>query len=79
MAPGSAGDRGDHDARAKGDVAALNSETRLEFYLADLGILTNGSIAAALYPSYPAPDLVRTLQASGARASLLRTFRSFPA
>src|ERR1035441_181985 len=53
---------------AKGDVVALNSETRLEFYLADLGILTNGSIAAAMYPNYPAPDLVRTIQSAGARA-----------
>src|ERR1039457_7599498 len=53
---------------AKGDIVALNSETRLEFYLADLGILTNGSIAAALYPNYPAPDLVRTIQSAGARA-----------
>ncbi len=52
----------------KGDIVALNSETRLEFYLADLGILTNGSIAAAMYPSYPAPDLVRIIQTSGARA-----------
>src|ERR1022692_2359845 len=53
---------------AKGDVVALNSETRLEFYLADLGILAHGSIAAALYPNYPAPDLVRTIQSAGARA-----------
>ena len=53
---------------AKGDTVALNSETRLEFYLADLGVLTNGSIAAALYPSYPAPDLVRTIESAGARA-----------
>ncbi len=52
----------------KGDVVALNSETRLEFYLADLGIVTNGSIAAAMYPSYPAADLVRTIETSGARA-----------
>ena len=51
-----------------GDVVALNSETRLEFYLADLGILANGSIAAALYPSYPPPDLVRTIESAGARA-----------
>ena len=43
-------------------MVALNSETRLEFYLADLGILTNGSIAAAMYPSYPAADLVRTIE-----------------
>ena len=53
---------------ARGDVVALNSETRLEFYLADLGIMANGSIAAALYPSYPPKDLVRTLAASSARA-----------
>ena len=51
---------------SKGDIVALNSETRLEFYLADLGILTNGSIAAALYPNYPAPDLIDTLDAIGA-------------
>jgi long-chain acyl-CoA synthetase len=50
----------------KGDVVALNSETRLEFYLADLGIVTNGSIAAAMYPSYPPQDLLRTLEGSGA-------------
>jgi long-chain acyl-CoA synthetase len=51
-----------------GDTVALNSETRLEFYLADLGILTNGSIAAALYPNYPPKDLMRTLETAGARA-----------
>ncbi len=53
---------------AKGDVIALNSETRLEFYLADLGIVANGSIAAAMYPSYPAADLVRTIETAGAKA-----------
>ena len=52
----------------KGDVVALNSETRLEFYIADLGIMANGSVAAAMYPSYPPKDLVRTLGASGACA-----------
>jgi long-chain acyl-CoA synthetase len=52
----------------KGDVVALNSETRLEFYIADLGIIANGSIAAAMYPSYPPKDLVRTIAAAGARA-----------
>jgi long-chain acyl-CoA synthetase len=53
---------------AKGDVVALNSETRLEFYLADLGIVTSGAVAAALYPSYPPADLMRTIAAAGARA-----------
>jgi long-chain acyl-CoA synthetase len=52
----------------KGDVVALDSETRLEFYLADLGILTAGSVAAALYPSYPPKDLMRTIQNCGAKA-----------
>ena len=53
----------------RGEVVALASETRLEFYLADLGILTNGSIAAALYPNYPVADLVATLSKSGAVAA----------
>jgi long-chain acyl-CoA synthetase len=68
----------------KGDVVALNSETRLELYLADLGILANGSIAAAMYPSYPPGDLVRTIAAAGARAvfveepKMLRVLRAAP-
>jgi len=53
---------------AKGDVVALNSETRLEFYLADIGTMANGSIAAALYPSYPPKDLLRNIEQSGAVA-----------
>jgi long-chain acyl-CoA synthetase len=56
---------------AKGDIVALDSETRLEFYLADLGIMANGSIAAAMYPSYPPPDLVRTIESTGARAAFV--------
>ena len=55
----------------KGDIVALNSETRLEFYLADLGILANGSIAAAMYPSYPSKDLVRTMENAGACAAFI--------
>src|SRR5262249_7218240 len=51
----------------KGEIVALNSETRLEFYLADLGIMANGSIAAALYPSYPPRDLVKTIETCAAR------------
>jgi len=54
-----------------GDVVALDSDTRLEFYLADLGILTNGSISAALYPTLLPDGLVRTLAASMARAAFV--------
>jgi long-chain acyl-CoA synthetase len=56
---------------AKGDIVALSSETRLEFYLADLGILTGGCVSAALYTSYPPRDLVRTLEQAGAKAALV--------
>ena len=55
----------------KGDIVALNSETRLEFYLADLGILANGSVGAAMYPSYPSKDLVRTMENAGACAAFI--------
>src|ERR1700692_2799797 len=44
-----------------GDIVASCTETRAEFYLADLGVMTNGSISAALYPSYPAADLVKSV------------------
>jgi long-chain acyl-CoA synthetase len=61
----------------KGDVVALDSETRLEFYLADLGILANGSIAAALYPSYPPKDLIRTIESVNARAVFVEDVKTF--
>src|SRR5271170_7351283 len=53
---------------AKGDVVALHAETRAEFYLADLGIMANGSIAAALYTTYPLPEQIGNLRTSDARA-----------
>ncbi len=52
----------------KGDVVAIDAETRAELYLADLGIMTNGSIAAALYTSYPAENRARTIRSTGAKA-----------
>jgi long-chain acyl-CoA synthetase len=55
----------------RGDIIALNSETRLEFYLADLGVLTAGCVAAALYPSYPTADLIRTLETTGAKIAFI--------
>jgi long-chain acyl-CoA synthetase len=55
----------------KGDTVALNSETRMEFYLADMGVLAAGCIAAALYPSYPSKDLVAALDSCGAKAAFV--------
>jgi len=62
-----------------GDIVAINSETRAEFYLADLGIMTNGSVAAALYHSYPAADLLRTIANSGAKALFVENPKMFAA
>jgi long-chain acyl-CoA synthetase len=50
------------------DIVASCSETRAEFYLADLGVMANGSISAALYPSYPPADLLKTIAACDAKA-----------
>ncbi len=51
----------------KGDMVALQSETRAEFYLTDIGIMTSGAISAALYTSLPYADQVKTLRGSDAR------------
>jgi long-chain acyl-CoA synthetase len=50
----------------KGGVVALQSETRAEFYLTDIGVMTAGAIAAALYTSLPYADQAKTLRASDA-------------
>jgi len=52
----------------KGDVVGLDSETRAEFYLADIGAMTAGAIAAALYPSYPPSELGRMLRDCDSKA-----------
>ncbi|MBI4893973.1 MAG: long-chain fatty acid--CoA ligase [Acidobacteria bacterium] len=52
----------------KGDIVGLASETRAEFYLADLGIMVNGSISAAVYTSLPPAEQVKTLKACNPKA-----------
>jgi long-chain acyl-CoA synthetase len=61
---------------SRGDTVALHSETRAEFYLADLGVLANGSIAAALYTSYPAADQAANVRASHAKAIFVEYAKS---
>jgi long-chain acyl-CoA synthetase len=63
----------------KGDTVALHSETRAEFYLADLGVLANGSIAAALYTTYPLADQVSKIKASRAKAVFIEEPKSMRA
>ncbi len=60
----------------KGEIVALQSETRAEFYLADLGVMAAGAIAAALYTSLPYADQVRTLLASDARVVFVETLKA---
>jgi long-chain acyl-CoA synthetase len=64
---------------AKGDIVALQSETRAEFYLADLGVMSSGAIAAAVYTSLPLPEQVETLRASGARTLLVENPKAMAA
>src|SRR4029077_17793885 len=40
----------------------------MEFYLAEIGSMANGSLAAAVYPNYPPQELVKTIQACDAKA-----------
>jgi long-chain acyl-CoA synthetase len=60
-----------------GDVVAACTETRAEFYLADLGVMANGSLSAALYPSYPAADLVKTIEACDAKALFIENGKMY--
>src|SRR5580704_2491712 len=61
----------------KGDHIALCSETRAEFYLADQGILMNGSVAAALYASYAPEELKRTIEMADAKALFVEDPKTF--
>jgi long-chain acyl-CoA synthetase len=66
-------------AIGKGDTVALHSETRAEFYLADLGVLANGSIAAALYTTYPLAEQANNIRASHAKAVFMEDPKSMQA
>ncbi len=51
-----------------GEIVVLAADTRAEFYLADIGVMVNGSISAAVYTTYPAEHLVDTIRDCGAKA-----------
>ena len=63
----------------KGEIVALQSETRAEFYLADLGLMACGAIAAALYTSLPYADQARTLKVSDARYAFVENLKALRA
>lgn len=62
-----------------GDIAGLASETRIEFYLADIGVMVNGSVAAAVYTSLPPADQVKTLVACDPRILFVENARTLRA
>jgi long-chain acyl-CoA synthetase len=63
----------------KGENVALYSETRAEFYLADVGVMAAGAVAAALYTSYPIADLMKNLRGSEARFVFVENAKSMDA
>lgn len=63
----------------KGDIVALHSETRAEFYLADIGIMAAGAISGALYTSNPLADLIGNLRASQTKVLFVEDSKSMKA
>lgn len=55
----------------RGDAVAIQSETRAEFYFVDMGIIANGSTAAAMYTSYPQGEAIAKLKAVGAKLAFV--------
>ncbi|MBM3759942.1 MAG: AMP-binding protein [Acidobacteria bacterium] len=53
------------------DVVAIQSETRAEFYFVDMGIISNGSISAAMYTSYPQGEAIKKLDACKAKLAFV--------
>src|SRR6202795_1827013 len=54
-----------------GDIVALQSETRAEFYFADLGVMAAGAISAALYTSLPYAEQAHALRFCEARVAMV--------
>jgi long-chain acyl-CoA synthetase len=62
-----------------GDMVALQSETRAEFYFADLGVMAAGAIAAALYTSLPYAEQAHALRFCDARLAMVENPKAMQA
>ena len=60
----------------KGSMVALQSETRAEFYLADLAIMAAGGVAAALYTSLPFADQAAAIRFFEPRVAFVENARA---
>src|ERR1019366_346740 len=54
-----------------GHMVALQSETRAEFYFADLGVMAAGAVAAALYTSLPYAEQAQAVRFCDARVAMV--------
>ena len=63
----------------KGDIVGLASETRAEFYLTDLGVMTAGCVAAAVYTSLAPAEQAKTLLASEPKVIFVENPRTMAA
>jgi long-chain acyl-CoA synthetase len=54
-----------------GDIVALQSETRADFYFADLGVMAAGAVAAGLYTSLPYAEQAHALRFAEARVVIV--------
>ena len=62
---------------AKGSMIALQSETRAEFYFADLGVMAAGAVAAALYTSVPFADQAKAIQFCDCKIALVENAKAY--
>jgi len=58
-------------------MIALQSETRAEFYLADLGVMAAGAVAAALYTSVPYADQAKAIQFCDCKIALVENAKAY--
>ena len=60
----------------KGDIVALQSETRAEFYFADMGAMAAGAVSAALYTSLPFAEQAQALRLCEARVAMVENAKA---
>ena len=58
-------------------MIALQSETRAEFYFADLGVMAAGAVAAAVYTSVPYADQASAIQFCECKIALVENAKAY--
>ena len=63
----------------RGEIVGLASETRAEFYLADVAVMSAGAVSAAVYTSLPAAEQAKALVTAGVRVVLVENAKTMGA